>query len=69
MSNYDHEYLELLRASKPNDNIGEYNLANMEKSLIRKALVKHAKGTHKEAALELGIAERTLYRKMNEYGL
>jgi transcriptional regulator with PAS, ATPase and Fis domain len=44
------------------------SLADKEKEFIQKALVKH-KGKRKIAAKELGISERTLYRKMNEYGL
>jgi transcriptional regulator with PAS, ATPase and Fis domain len=44
------------------------SLIDKEKEFIKKALVKH-KGKRKQAAKELGISERTLYRKMNEYGL
>jgi hypothetical protein len=44
------------------------SLTEKEKEFIQKALVKH-KGKRKQAAQELGISERTLYRKMNEYGL
>ena len=44
------------------------SLTEKEKEFIQKALVKH-KGRRKQAAKELGISERTLYRKMNEYGL
>lgn len=44
------------------------SLADKEKEMIRKALVKH-KGRRREAARELGISERTLYRKINEYGI
>lgn len=42
------------------------SLENMEKELIGKALVKH-KGKRKDAAEELGISERTLYRKIKQY--
>jgi transcriptional regulator with PAS, ATPase and Fis domain len=38
----------------------------MEKSFITKALKKH-RGKRKEAAFELGISERTLYRKIKQY--
>jgi transcriptional regulator with PAS, ATPase and Fis domain len=41
---------------------------DVEKDLIRKALQKH-KGKRKSAAQELNISERTLYRKIKEYGL
>jgi transcriptional regulator with PAS, ATPase and Fis domain len=44
------------------------SLQEKEKEMIRAALVKH-KGKRKPAALELGISERTLYRKIKEYGL
>lgn len=42
------------------------SLENREKELIQKALDKH-KGRRKNAADELGISERTLYRKIKEY--
>jgi transcriptional regulator with PAS, ATPase and Fis domain len=42
------------------------SLQDKEKELIIKALRKH-KGKRKTAAKELGISERTLYRKINEY--
>ncbi len=44
------------------------SIADMEKTLIEKALEKH-KGKRKKAALELGISERTLYRKIKEYDI
>ena len=44
------------------------SLEDREKDLIQKALVKH-KGKRKYAAAELGISERTLYRKIKEYNL
>jgi DNA-binding NtrC family response regulator len=36
--------------------------------LISKALKKH-RNRRKEAASDLGISERTLYRKIKEYGI
>lgn len=42
------------------------SIEEKEKELICKALERH-KGKRKEAAKELGISERTLYRKINEY--
>ncbi|HWY38695.1 MAG TPA: sigma-54 dependent transcriptional regulator [Bacteroidia bacterium] len=42
------------------------SLLDKEKEMIIKALEKH-KGKRKYAAEELGISERTLYRKINEY--
>jgi len=44
------------------------SLAANEKELIKKALKKH-KGRRKDAASELEISERTLYRKIKEYDL
>jgi transcriptional regulator with PAS, ATPase and Fis domain len=42
------------------------SLQDKEKEMIRKALEKH-NGKRKDAAHELGISERTLYRKIKEY--
>lgn len=44
------------------------SLQDKEIDLIKKALDKH-RGKRKYAAEELGISERTLYRKINEYGI
>jgi transcriptional regulator with PAS, ATPase and Fis domain len=44
------------------------SLEDKEIELIKKALEKH-KGRRKNAAKELGISERTLYRKIKEYDL
>lgn len=44
------------------------SLTDSEKDLIKKALQKH-KNKRKYAAEELGISERTLYRKIKEYNL
>ncbi|MCL2327469.1 MAG: sigma-54 dependent transcriptional regulator [Bacteroidetes bacterium] len=43
-------------------------LANNEMDIIKRALVKYS-GKRKLAAKELGISERTLYRKIKEYNL
>lgn len=42
------------------------SIADKEKELIIKALKKH-RGKRKDAAMDLGISERTLYRKLKEY--
>ena len=70
-------------AYNPNENTqGEFNkeyeahieveeslsLEDREKELIQKALEKH-RGKRKYAARDLGISERTLYRKIKEYDL
>ncbi|MGE5395778.1 MAG: sigma-54 interaction domain-containing protein [Candidatus Saccharibacteria bacterium] len=44
------------------------SLEEKEVEMIRKALEKH-KGKRKHAAKELGISERTLYRKIKEYDI
>jgi len=44
------------------------SLFDQEKILVEKSLLKH-KGKRKDAAAELGISERTLYRKLKEFGL
>ena len=58
---------------QPKDEINEHievdeslSLLDKEKEIIIKALQKH-KGKRKNAAKELGISERTLYRKIKEY--
>ncbi len=43
-------------------------LEDMEKDMIKKSLKRHG-GRRKEAALELGISERTLYRKIKQFDL
>jgi DNA-binding NtrC family response regulator len=43
-----------------------FSLQDKEKEMIRKSLEKHH-GKRKDAARELGISERTLYRKIKEY--
>jgi DNA-binding NtrC family response regulator len=67
--------------SHPSNNYGEtedieleealpesLSLQNNEKDLIIKALEKH-KGRRNKAADELGISQRTLYRKIKQYNL
>jgi DNA-binding NtrC family response regulator len=44
------------------------NIMDMEKELIIKALKKH-KGKRKNAAIDLGLSERTLYRKLKDYDI
>jgi len=44
------------------------SLSDKEVEMINKALEKY-KGKRKLAANELGISERTLYRKIKEYGI
>lgn len=44
------------------------SIVDKEKELIIKALKKH-RGKRKDASLDLGISERTLYRKLKEYDI
>lgn len=44
------------------------NIMDAEKDLIIKALKKH-KGKRRDASNDLGISERTLYRKLKEYNI
>lgn len=44
------------------------SIADHEKDLIRRALIKN-KGSRRVTARELQISERTLYRKIHDYGL
>ncbi|MSQ38755.1 MAG: sigma-54-dependent Fis family transcriptional regulator [Chitinophagaceae bacterium] len=44
------------------------NIMDKEKELILKALKKH-RGRRKDASNDLGISERTLYRKIKEYNI
>ncbi|MEM7658033.1 MAG: sigma-54 dependent transcriptional regulator [Bacteroidota bacterium] len=46
----------------------EFNLEEVEKTAIIKAISKH-QGNISRAAKELGLGRTTLYRKMNKYGL
>ena len=45
-----------------------FSIEEKEKELIVKALEKNH-GKRKLAALDLGISERTLYRKLKEYNI
>lgn len=47
---------------------GQPTIEEVTEELIREALRRH-KGHRRAAAEELGISERTLYRKINEYGI
>ena len=48
--------------------LDNYNLDDVEKAVIRKALKKHA-GNISRAARELGLTRTSLYRRMEKYGL
>ena len=73
-TDYEYEIHPAVRVTHPSDiedsEIVEESLSiqEKEKELIQKALEKY-KGRRKNAANELGISERTLYRKIKEYDL
>ena len=54
--------------NKPEESDSPFSLADHEKMLIKQSLEKH-NGKRKLAAEELGISERTLYRKIKEFNL
>ncbi len=61
--------------NNPNNNIDEHHeveeslsIMDAEKELIIKALKKH-RGKRRDASSDLGISERTLYRKLKEYNI
>ena len=68
----ENEKLHLINHDGDNSNqekgIDSLSLFDHEKVLIEKALQKH-KGKRRNAAKELGISERTLYRKLKEFNL
>lgn len=53
---------------EPEEVIESFSLQKKEIDYIKKALMKHD-GKRKDAAKELGISERTLYRKIKEYDI
>lgn len=64
----EQEFMEVESNEEGHEHRETLLLEVIEKEMIIKALERH-KGKRKEAARELGISERTLYRKINEYGL
>ncbi len=44
------------------------NLSDIERQMLEKALERNG-GNRKKAALELGISDRTLYRRIKQYGM
>ncbi|MCB0593707.1 MAG: sigma-54-dependent Fis family transcriptional regulator [Lewinellaceae bacterium] len=55
-------------ASQPQEELDNYNLGDIERWAIRKALTKHA-GNISRAADELGLTRAALYRRMAKYDL
>jgi DNA-binding NtrC family response regulator len=56
------EYIE------PAQELESLNLNDMGKQMLEKALERNH-GNRKKAAQELGISDRTLYRRLKQYGL
>jgi transcriptional regulator with PAS, ATPase and Fis domain len=61
----DEETLDVDSAVEPDERL---SLQDLELDTIRRVLERH-KGRRKNAAAELGISERTLYRKIKQFGL
>ncbi len=61
-ANFHHDFHEHVEVEE------SLSLEDREKELIKKALEKH-RGKRRNAAEELGISERTLYRKIKEYNI
>ena len=61
------EYAEELKDT-PAEQAQNVTLESFEREAVKKALARNV-GKRKDAARELGISERTLYRKIKEYGL
>lgn len=59
---------EISEAVEEIEEVESLSLVDKERELIVKALQKHS-GKRKDAAQELGISERTLYRKIKEYNI
>ena len=61
----------LTTAETPDDDhlhFDDFNLENVEKTVIRKAIEKHH-GNLSQAAKELGLTRSALYRRLEKYGL
>ena len=56
------EYVELDKEQE------SLNLDDLERQMLEKALERNG-GNRKKAAQELGISDRTLYRRIKQYGL
>lgn len=61
----EEETLDVDSAVEPDERL---SLLDLELETIRRVLERH-KGRRKNAAVELGISERTLYRKIKQFGL
>jgi DNA-binding NtrC family response regulator len=66
----EEEFIEVLTEPFQDHEVIEESLSlqDQELEIIKRALQKH-RGKRKSAARELGISERTLYRKIKEYNI
>lgn len=64
----DYEVITNDKEGESKKDVEDFSLVRNEEELIIKALEKH-KGKRKDAAKELGISERTLYRKIRDYNI
>jgi len=64
----EEQVFETMHAEKAEVIEESLSIQKKEEDLIRKALNKH-NGKRKNAAIDLGISERTLYRKIKEYNI
>jgi transcriptional regulator of acetoin/glycerol metabolism len=53
---------------EPEHELENLNLNDLSKAMLEKALERN-NGNRKKAAQELGISDRTLYRRLKQYGL
>jgi len=63
-----HKDIQEAEAQECEEEFEHMSLQDVEKDMIKKALERH-NGKRKDAAQELKISERTLYRKIKEYNL
>jgi transcriptional regulator with PAS, ATPase and Fis domain len=68
MQRTDHNFDDQEVIQEPEEIEESLSLQKKEVDFIRRALAKH-EGKRKDAAAELGISERTLYRKIKEYDI
>lgn len=59
---------DIIVTPEPTNNTPNLTMEEMERETIRRSLQRN-NGSRKMAAVELNISERTLYRKIKEYGL
>jgi transcriptional regulator of acetoin/glycerol metabolism len=56
------------QSQNPDEPFDTYNLEDIEKNIIQKALAKF-EGNISQAAKELGLTRTSLYRRMEKFGL